>query len=145
MEIKPPSESELGTIITLSPQAIYEGTLGEAKPTREKTKHLIESLLEKGSYYLIAIENNELWGWALVGKNKDQFSNEPIGFVYELFVLEEHRGKGISKQLMEESINQFKQKGCIEVRLNVFEGNRAIKLYEDLGFENKTVTMSRRL
>jgi ribosomal protein S18 acetylase RimI-like enzyme len=43
---------------------------------------------------------------------------------------------------MEKGIELLKQEGNCEVRLSVFEGNQAIKLYEKLGFHIRTVTMS---
>ncbi|MFB2351897.1 GNAT family N-acetyltransferase, partial [Priestia megaterium] len=74
---------------------------GEAKPSDEKVKQLIEPLLQKGSYYLIATEGDNLMGWILIGTSKDLFTEKIYVFIYELFVLEEFRGNGISKQLME--------------------------------------------
>jgi hypothetical protein len=38
------------------PPALFEETLGRARPTDEKIKRLVEPLLEKGCYYLIAAE-----------------------------------------------------------------------------------------
>ncbi|WP_138420885.1 GNAT family N-acetyltransferase [Aquibacillus sediminis] len=142
MEIRKPSELEIEKILELSPQAIFEGTLGEVKPTIEKAKQLVQPLLKKDSYYLISTENNKLMGWILIGGSKDQFSNKTIGFIYELFVLDEYRGKGISKQLIRTAIEQLKQEGYSEIRLSVFEGNKAIKIYENLGFETRTISMS---
>jgi ribosomal protein S18 acetylase RimI-like enzyme len=142
MNIRKPSELEIEKILELSPQAIFEGTLGEVKPTIEKAKQLVEPLLKKDCYYLISTENNKLVGWILIGGSKDQFSNKTIGFIYELFVLDEYRGKGISKQLINTAVEQLKQEGYSEIRLSVFEGNKAIKLYENLGFETRTISMS---
>ncbi|MFC4560035.1 GNAT family N-acetyltransferase [Virgibacillus kekensis] len=142
MDIRKPNEVEIEKILALSPQAIFEGTLGEAEPTIEKAKQLIEPLLKKGSYYLISIENNVITGWILIGGSKDQFSDKALGFIYELFVLEEYRGKGISKQLIKTGVKQLKQEGYSEIRLSVFDGNQAIKIYESLGFKNRTITMS---
>ncbi|MEM5017924.1 GNAT family N-acetyltransferase [Metabacillus indicus] len=143
MNIRKPSELEVEKILELSPQAIFEGTLGEVEPTIEKAKQLVESLLKKDCYYLISTENSNLMGWILIGGSKDQFSNKTIGFIYELFVLDEYRGKGISKQLINTAVEQLKQEGYLEIRLNVFEGNKAIKLYENLGFETRTISMRR--
>lgn len=142
MEIRKPNDSELKNIILLSPQAVFNGTLGEVKPTNEKIKHLVEPLLEKGSYYLIATENDKLMGWVLIGTSKDQFTDRINGFIYELFVREEFRGNGISKQLMRIAIDQLRQDGHSEVRLSAFAGNQAIKLYEKMGFNIRTVSMS---
>ncbi|MBC5636270.1 GNAT family N-acetyltransferase [Ornithinibacillus sp. BX22] len=142
MNIRKPNEVEIEKILALSPQAIFEGTLGESEPTMERAKQLVEPLLKNGCYYLISTENNVMTGWILIGGSKDNFSGKAFGFIYELFVLEEYRGKGISKQLIKTGMEQLKQEGYFEIRLSVFAGNSAMKIYESLGFENRTITMS---
>ena len=142
MDIRKPNNAELQEVISLSPQALFDGTLGEVTPTIEKIKSLIEPLLEKGSYYLIATENNKLLGWILIGASKDQFTDKVYGFIYELFVIKEFRGTGISKKLMQTSIDHLKKDGYTEVRLSAFAENPAIKLYEKMGFNVRTVTMN---
>ncbi|OXS65575.1 GNAT family N-acetyltransferase [Lysinibacillus sp. KCTC 33748] len=145
MDIRKPNDLELKKVISLSPQAVFDGTLGEVEPTKEKIDQLVKPLLEKGSYYLIAKENDKLIGWILIGASKDQFTDRMNGFIYELFVIEEFRGNGISKMLMRAGIDHLKQDGYSEIRLSAFAGNQAIKLYEKLGFSIRTVTMSLQL
>ncbi|MFK9095408.1 N-acetyltransferase family protein [Bacillus salipaludis] len=145
MDIRKPNDFELKKLLSLSPQAVFDGTLGEVKPTKEKIDQLVKPLLEKGSYYLIATENDKLMGWILIGTSKDQFTDMLYGFIYELFVIEEFRGNGISKLLMRTGIDHLKQDGYLEIRLSAFAGNQAIKLYEKLGFNIRTVTMSLQL
>ncbi len=142
MKIRKPNDIELKTVLSLSPQAIFDGTLGEVKPTNEKVEQLVQPLLAKGSYYLIATENDRIMGWILIGESKDQFSDKNYGFIYELFVVEEFRGQGISKQLMNTAIEHLKQAGYPEVRLSAFVENPAIQIYEKIGFSKRTVTMS---
>lgn len=142
MNIRKPNNSELEKVILLSPQALSDSTLGEVTPTNDKIKRLIEPLLEKGSYYLIAVDNEKLMGWILVGVSKDQFTDKMNGFIYELFVLEEYRGNGISKQLMKTAFDHLRQDGHSEVRLSVFAGNPAVQLYEEMGFNMRTISMS---
>ena len=145
MDIRKPNDFELNKVLSLSPKAVFDGTLGEVEPTKEKIDQLVKPLLEKGSYYLIATENDKLKGWILIGTSKDQFTDMMNGFIYELFVIEEYRGNGISKLLMIAGIDHLKQDGYSEIRLSAFAGNQAIKLYEKLGFNIRTVTMSLRL
>lgn len=145
MDIKKPNDFELLKVLTLSPKAVFDGTLGEVEPTKEKINQLVKPLLDKGSYYLIATEGDKLMGWILLGPNKDQFTDVINGFIYELFVLYEFRGNGISKQLMKAGIEHLKQDGYSEIRLSAFIENRAIKLYEKFGFDIRTVTMSLKL
>ncbi|MEY9979044.1 GNAT family N-acetyltransferase [Lysinibacillus sp. RC79] len=145
MEIRKPNNLELEEIIALSPQALFDGTLGGVRATNEKVLNLIEPLLKKGCYYLIATENNELMGWILIGENKDQFTEQLNGFIYELFVKETFRGRGISKELMNVAIENLRQEGYSEVRLSAYVGNNAIKLYEKMGFSLRTVSMKLQL
>lgn len=142
MEIRKPNLVELESILQLSSQALFEGTLGRVKPTDEKVKQLVEPLLGKGCYYLIATEEEKLMGWILIGPSKDQFSDEIIGFIYELYVTQDFRGKGISKHLMKSAIEQLKSEGYPEIRLGVFAGNQAMNLYKQMGFSERNVTMS---
>ncbi|MEH7444520.1 GNAT family N-acetyltransferase [Bacillus sp. JJ1122] len=145
MDIRKPNDFELKEVLSLSPQAVFDGTLGEVEPTKEKIDQLVKPLLEKGSYYLIASENDKLMGWILIGTSKDKLTDMMNGFIYELFVLEEFRGNGISKLLMRAGIDQLKQDGYSEIRLSAYAGNQAIKLYEKLGFSIRTITMSLQL
>lgn len=142
MNIRRPNDSELEKIILLSPQAYSDSTLGEVRPTIEKIKYLIEPLLKKGSYYLIAIEEDKLMGWIFIGASRDQFTDEMNGFIYELFVLKEFRGNGVATQLMRTAVDELRQNGYSEVRLSAYAGNQAIKLYEKMGFSIRTISMS---
>lgn len=142
MEIRKPNNLELKEILMLSPQALYEGTIGRVKPTDEKIKQLIDPLLEKGCEYLIATEDSKLLGWILIGASKDQFTDQMIGFIYELYVRQEFRGKGISKQLMTTAIDHLKLEGYPEIRLSAFVENPAVQLYEKMGFSARNITMS---
>ncbi|KOP69671.1 acetyltransferase [Lysinibacillus sp. FJAT-14745] len=145
MEIRKPNNLELEEIIAFSPQALFDGTLGGVRATNEKVLNLIEPLLKKGCYYLIATENNELMGWILIGENTDQFTEQLNGFIYELFVKETYRGRGISKELMKVAIELLRKEGYSEVRLSAYVGNNAIKLYEKMGFSLRTVSMKLQL
>ena len=54
-------------------------------------------------------------GWILIGQAKINLLIKSMDFIYELFVLEEFRGKGISKMLMRTAIDYLKQDGYSEV------------------------------
>jgi len=59
-----------------------------------------------------------------------------LGRVYSLAVIQEHRGKGIARLLMEESEAVAQSRGCAELRLEVAKGNPgAIALYRKLGYQ----------
>lgn len=142
MIIRKSKQSELEQVISLSPQAIYDGTLGEVMPSGEKVKSLVNPLLDKGGFYFIAVENNEILGWVLVGTTKDQFTEKPSGFIYELYLRQQYRGKGYSKRLMDAVIEHFQAEGLTEIRLSAKVDNPAVRMYEIMGFTTRTVSMS---
>jgi len=145
MNIRKSTDLELQKILALSPKAIFDGTLGEVNPTDEKVEQLVKPLLRNGSHYLIAEENDTIMGWILFGESKDQFTDKLNGFIYELFVIKEFRGNGISKKLINAAVDHLRRDGYTEVRLSAFSGNEAIKLYEKMGFNIRTVTMNLQL
>ena len=142
MNIRKADRSELNAIISLSPQAIYDGTLGEVMPSREKVENLVQPLLDKDGFYFIAVEKEEILGWVLVGTTKDQFTEKPIGFIYELYIRQAYRGKGHSRRLMNAAIEHFQAEGHAEIRLSAKAENPAVRMYENMGFTTRTVSMS---
>lgn len=142
MDIREANPNDLKTILSLSPQAIYDGTLGEVRPSEEKAGSMAKALLDRGGFYLLAVEQDEILGWVLAGTTKDPFTEKPLGFVYELYIREQYRGQGHSKPLMKTAIEHLQQQGYTEIRLSARVGNRAIGMYEDIGFTAKTVSMS---
>ena len=48
----------------------------------------------------------------------------------------------MARKLIEAGIEHLKQDGYSEVRLRVYAGNQAMKLYETFGFKQKTIIMS---
>lgn len=62
-------------------------------------------------------------------------------FINEISILKEYQHKGIGRKILEEQLNENRQKG-IRTILQVFKDNPAKTLYEELGFkvygENET-------
>lgn len=141
MDIRRTNHDELEEVIQRSPQAMFDGTMGRVSPTEERIKQMVEPLLQKGAYYLLATEEGQIAGWILIGPSKDSFTDQEIGFIYELYVADAYRGKGIAKALMKSGIDQLRQGGYPEVRLSVFADNHAVQLYEQMGFKVRTMTM----
>jgi ribosomal-protein-alanine N-acetyltransferase len=66
----------------------------------------------------------------------DLIRNHPFGHIMTIDVSPSFRRKGVGQRLMAETEAIFKQKGVMEVRLEVREGNvAAIALYEKLGYK----------
>lgn len=64
-----------------------------------------------------------------------------LGFMY---VVPEHRGKGVNQKLIEALRQWAAAKGIVEMQLEVYCGNeQAIRAYEKIGFEKLLITMRR--
>ncbi|WP_242268274.1 GNAT family N-acetyltransferase [Bacillus cereus group sp. BfR-BA-01408] len=139
--IEKANREETDEIIQYAAQSLFEGTRGNCQLNTEKAIEITRPIVEKGAYYLVVKEENSVMGWILIGENTDYFSREKLGFIYELYVFPEYRGKGLSRKLMEAGIKEL-QKNYSEIRLNVFAGNFAKEMYEQFGFVERQVIMT---
>ena len=111
---------------------------------------LTEMLDHPEQHLLVADSEGNIIGAALV--SVDASDPEPwiqprrFGYIEEVVVSEEYRGRGIGKRLLE-SINHWaKQQGLEEIELHVWQRNhRATAFYESLGYEITRHTMRKGL
>lgn len=96
------------------------------------------------AFIVVAVFNNTLIasGYAQI-KNSDVFLKHKrhayLGFMY---VVPEHRGKGVSKKIIKSLIAWCRQHDITELRLDVYDKNTtAIKAYEKAGFTKHLVEM----
>ncbi len=139
--IEKANREETDEIIQYAAQSLFEGTRGNCQLSTEKAIEITRPIVERGAYYLVVKEENNVMGWILIGENTDYFSLEKLGFIYELYVFPEYRGKGLSRKLMGAGIKEL-QKNYSEIRLNVFAGNFAKEMYEEFGFVERQVIMT---
>lgn len=71
---------------------------------------------------------------------------EKMAFIYDTYVLEEQRKKGIAKYLITQSIKFLKVKGYTKVRCHIPPWNKAsIRVYEKIGFKKISYIMYLRI
>ncbi len=62
--------------------------------------------------------------------------------IYDLYVVPEHRRKGVGSALLEKALNLLEEEGAECVELSVWVGNEAARrLYEKFGFEEYVIRM----
>ncbi len=117
----------------------------------EWSKHMEEvfekAAKQKGSeIYVAEDENHAFLGYLFVGESYNIMTGQTYGFIYDIFVKEEFRGKGIGKTLMEKAETHCREKGYQRLALMVSAANEhAISLYRKMGLKPEQIYMSKEL
>jgi ribosomal protein S18 acetylase RimI-like enzyme len=134
---EPATELDMEEIYDLAGLNRAEATGIHSNNHKEEMIKSYENSIEHGAFFLVGRMDGELSGWVLVDKSFDWVTSEEIGWISDVYVKEKFRRKGLAKELLQESLVYFKDKGFNDVRLNVFSFNeKAIKLYEQIGFQD---------
>ncbi|MBD2487702.1 N-acetyltransferase [Aulosira sp. FACHB-615] len=81
-----------------------------------------------------------------VGNAIDQVSGDRHAHIFLLYVVPEHRRKGIGKALMQHVEKWAIQRGDKQIGLQVFESNQpALNLYYQLGYQTQSLWMLKEL
>lgn len=122
---------------------IYElmNCLYEGKLKYDRFKNVYSSKLQdKNSYYIVAIENDNIVG-VLTSELQEKLHRERLQlFIEDLIVEETKRNNGIGKALIENAVKFAKDKNCEVVELTSYKDNiKAHKFYERNGFINHSI------
>jgi GNAT superfamily N-acetyltransferase len=116
------------------------------------------SIGEKGEKYfrdritnhcsLVAIKDDKVIGYLVgsISKAEDYRTILEIGEAENMVVLEEHRGSGIGKMLLEEFSKWARSKNVKVIRVVATSQNLgAIRFYKREGFEEKSLTLEKEI
>lgn len=111
----------------------------------EITYYNLEKLISDENSQLVVAEHNGkviASGYALL-KKADPFEKyDYYSYLGFMFVDPRYRRKGINKKIIDSLIDWNKNKGIVEIRLDVFNQNEsAVIAYEKIGFSKTLVNM----
>lgn len=115
----------------------------------ERSRKEFEELLPQGvqtkDHYLYTLYDGEqAVGLIWLRANPDRPTKD--GFIFELYVEEDQRGKGYGKQAMLLIEEKARELGLQAIGLHVFGSNKVARnLYESVGYETTSVNMSKKL
>jgi len=106
----------------------------------------LESGAMENESFVLLDENEKKVGMLWMGKSKDQFTCDDIGYLLGIFVEKRLRGRGLGRSLLESAEAWCKNKGLVSMTMNVGSVNeKAIALYESSGYVPQTIVMKRQL
>lgn len=81
-----------------------------------------------------------------VGNARDQVRGDRHANIFLLYVVPEHRRRGIGKALMQYVEDWARTRGDRQIGLQVFESNKpALNLYNQLGYQTQSLSMVKSL
>lgn len=85
-------------------------------------------------------------GYARIEAAEPYLQHETHSYLGFMYVVPEHRGKGINKKIIEKLEAWTMSKGVTEMQLEVYAGNAAaVRAYEKSGYDSLLVTMRKSL
>jgi GNAT superfamily N-acetyltransferase len=104
-------------------------------PSDAGRKRLVEDVFEKKRINLfVAAEGKRLLGYALYFFTYSSFLARPTLYLEDLFVLEEHRKRGVGLTLFKQCVDEAVAKECGRMEWSVLTWNdKALRFYEKLG------------
>lgn len=133
----------------------YERTMVPTKPGGESIcteyiSQMLENCENYAGHILVAVVNERVAGYVSVFTRMVSHEiidgNEEFGEIGDLVVLEQCRGRGLGRQLMEEAQELARAKGVSDLRIGVLGQNEtAISLYRSLGFDVFSLQFQKRV
>ena len=105
-----------------------------------------ESLLkqEESMVFIAENEHHKHIGHLIIGQTKGTITELSSGYIYDIFVEEESRSKGIGKLPLEKAEDYCRKKGHSTIAPSVLATNdSAIKLYSRIGYKPQRITMAK--
>ncbi len=136
VEVRPAVPEDRQAFFVLA-QALYQ-EFGEERPPERRLAKLFDDAVAGDSplRLLFAVVGDEVCGMLSLAIVPTTQGAGCFGYLDDVFVLEQYRGRGIGTKLMREALNHARKSGCVRVELGTRRDNvRARRLYERLGFD----------
>ncbi len=153
--LRPMEDEEYGPYLQVLRDAYVRDILGSGLMDRAdaetKVEADIDALLSEGpktpDAYLYVIEDDvgSAVGYVWLARQRDQVG-KPIAFVYDIWIHEGSRGRGLGRSAMVALEEEVRSLGLDRIHLNVFGHNTpARRLYKSLGYTEYSVFMGKTL
>ncbi len=144
IEIRDARIEDLGAVVELWDLLVdHHSTISPyfepAKDSREKwSKYVAKKFSEKSTKLLVADEGGEIVGFmlCLLMPNKPIFKDKAVGVITDVYISENRRNRGITKEMLKAALKWFKKNRMQSVELSVAAANvEARSAWGQLGFK----------
>lgn len=146
--------AEMALVKEISIKAVWERFSTEQRRELDKETwsrrmgELFDMMVKKESHEVFVAEDDDqaLLGYVWIGESSNPMTGTNHGYIYDIFVKEEQRRKGIGMRLMEKAEQYCRETGYHEMLLMVAVNNHpAQRLYAKQGFKAEQMYMLKRL
>ena len=140
LKVRRADESDIAVLLMLA-----EEFMPEVEATREKRMEILRKALKKPDYELVVAElDGEIVGFIDQWIVHDFAHGAKLSYIQNLYVISQHRRKGVGSRLLEEIIRSAENKGVLEIHVvTEFENKAAIDLYRKHGFVEESLQLER--
>jgi len=116
---------------------LVQGLWPKEKLGKRETRKIFIQQLKSGKVFIVAEEGSNFLGVVSLSVKLDIQNSGKMGWIDELVVREENKGRGVGRKLMESVRREAKKKGCLELYLYSSKKRKgAHKFYRKLGFKD---------
>ena len=119
---------------------------------KEKWSRHMDEVFERifkreGNEIFVAENRNHVFlGYVFVGEGSSMMTGTKHGFIFDIFVKKNYRGRGIGMMLMKRAEHYCRARGYTRMALMVVTNNQpAINLYTQLDFKAEQMLMGKKL
>jgi len=149
LTVRPMKLTEVDEVVQLWRRLASDQTLIIDDENLTRFREFLEGLSKEDENQVLAYEiNGRIVGFLMFMKQARSMLKlkRSRAMITDLYVEQEHRGRGIASKLLERCLEYLKSLGVEEVRVNVLVDNApAISLYRKTGFIDHMILMSRPL
>jgi phosphinothricin acetyltransferase len=119
--IRPAQTEDIARVVE-----IYNAGIAERIATFETAPRTVEDIsswLDDGQPFIVAVDNNEVVGWARAGAYSDRCVYRGVG-EHAVYVHPEARGRGLGRTLLIELSAESERRGLYKLTSRVFTDNK---------------------
>lgn len=149
-EVRELTAEDLAAFMSASESFFWESRNAATVPNLDKYSHRVAQAIQIDTVKILTVwDQGRIAGYAIINTS-DDFTEIPIGDMYQFYVLPEYRGQGVARAIRDAVVKQFDDWGCTISYICCDTGiddGEAVKLFRNLwakvGYEVTGLTMSR--